>query len=169
MAERLSAKYEVSMSTDKQSIKLKTPCVGACSTVFGDLICRGCKRFAFEVVRWNQFSVQEQQAVRQRLRHLRKLVLERLIQITDKKKLRQVVIDRGVRHDPDSSDFELVHELLRRTASTIGNTAESGFEAFDADFAGAPEKLLRRIEHDFYVLSEAHYRRYFATLDGAKV
>ncbi|MCF8976542.1 DUF1289 domain-containing protein, partial [Pseudomonas edaphica] len=28
---------------------IKTPCVGLCSTVYGDLVCRGCKRFHHEV------------------------------------------------------------------------------------------------------------------------
>jgi hypothetical protein len=31
---------------------IKTPCVGLCSTVYGDLVCRGCKRFHHEVINW---------------------------------------------------------------------------------------------------------------------
>ncbi|MCA4075779.1 DUF1289 domain-containing protein, partial [Pseudomonas kurunegalensis] len=31
---------------------IKTPCVGLCSTVYGDTVCRGCKRFHHEVINW---------------------------------------------------------------------------------------------------------------------
>ncbi|HBZ99754.1 MAG TPA: DUF1289 domain-containing protein, partial [Pseudomonas sp.] len=26
------------------SQRIKTPCIGLCSTVYGDVVCRGCKR-----------------------------------------------------------------------------------------------------------------------------
>ncbi len=28
----------------------RTPCVGMCSTTYGDLVCRGCRRFSHEIV-----------------------------------------------------------------------------------------------------------------------
>lgn len=36
---------------------IKTPCVGLCSTVYGDLVCRGCKRFHHEVIHWNGYKI----------------------------------------------------------------------------------------------------------------
>ena len=38
---------------------IKTPCVGLCSTVYGDLVCRGCKRFHHEVIQWNGYNEEE--------------------------------------------------------------------------------------------------------------
>lgn len=33
---------------------LRTPCIGICSTTsLGDRVCRGCKRYAAEVIDWN--------------------------------------------------------------------------------------------------------------------
>ncbi|HBX36772.1 MAG TPA: DUF1289 domain-containing protein, partial [Pseudohongiella sp.] len=47
---------------------VKTPCIGICSTTsVGDTICRGCKRFAFEVIEWNAFTQSQKQAVVDRL------------------------------------------------------------------------------------------------------
>ena len=40
---------------------LKTPCIGVCSTVFGDDVCRGCKRFQHEVIQWNSYSDPEKE------------------------------------------------------------------------------------------------------------
>ena len=31
--------------------RTRTPCVGICSTTYGDDVCRGCKRFSFEVIK----------------------------------------------------------------------------------------------------------------------
>lgn len=49
------------------SKKLLTPCVGRCSTVFGDSVCRGCRRFSNEVINWNQYSPEVQEVVWNRL------------------------------------------------------------------------------------------------------
>lgn len=47
--------------------KLLTPCVGRCSTVFGDNVCRGCRRYDKEVIEWNKYSAEIQDAVWRRL------------------------------------------------------------------------------------------------------
>ncbi len=44
-----------------------SPCVGLCSTTYGDLICRGCFRNLDEVLYWRQKSPQEQVQYYQRL------------------------------------------------------------------------------------------------------
>ena len=50
---------------------VKTPCIGICSTTsLGDKICRGCKRFGFEVINWNRYSEDEKRAVLSRIDQL---------------------------------------------------------------------------------------------------
>ena len=49
---------------------IKTPCIGLCSTVYGDLVCRGCKRFHHEIVNWNLYGEEEKRAVWLRLESL---------------------------------------------------------------------------------------------------
>ena len=44
-----------------------TPCAGRCSTVFGDNVCRGCRRFSHEVIHWNRYTEEQQKLVWQRL------------------------------------------------------------------------------------------------------
>ncbi|MBK8327782.1 MAG: DUF1289 domain-containing protein [Moraxellaceae bacterium] len=47
----------------------KTPCIGLCSTVFGDSVCRGCMRFIHEVIDWNRYSTEQKTIIfRARLR-----------------------------------------------------------------------------------------------------
>ena len=42
-----------------------TPCLGICSTTFGDEVCKGCKRFAHEIVSWTKYSLEERNNKRQ--------------------------------------------------------------------------------------------------------
>ena len=44
-----------------------TPCLGICSTTFGDEVCKGCKRFAHEIVSWTKYSEEEREIVNNRL------------------------------------------------------------------------------------------------------
>jgi len=40
-----------------------TPCLGICSTTYGDNVCKGCKRYVHEVIDWNKFNSQEKELV----------------------------------------------------------------------------------------------------------
>lgn len=44
-----------------------SPCVGYCSTTFGDDICKGCKRTWREVDNWNTMTMAEREVVWLRL------------------------------------------------------------------------------------------------------
>ncbi len=46
---------------------IRTPCIGVCSTGIGDAVCRGCKRFAHEVIDWNGYSQAQKGAIDSRL------------------------------------------------------------------------------------------------------
>lgn len=54
------------MSNDRR-IPTITPCAGRCSTTFGDNVCRGCRRFNHEIIRWNSFTLEQQRSIWQRL------------------------------------------------------------------------------------------------------
>ncbi len=54
------------MSSDHRMLSL-TPCAGRCSTVFGDQVCRGCRRFNHEVIQWNTYTAEQRLAVWKRL------------------------------------------------------------------------------------------------------
>ena len=47
--------------------RVKTPCIGVCSTGIGDSVCRGCKRFSHEVIQWNGYTEEQKRIVDQRL------------------------------------------------------------------------------------------------------
>ncbi len=61
----------------------RTPCVGICSTTYGDLVCRGCRRFAHEIRDWNAFTPEQRQRVWQRLQTLRDGAVAAAVEIVD--------------------------------------------------------------------------------------
>lgn len=51
----------------KQGLITTSPCVGVCSTTFGDDVCYGCRRTYQEVIDWNKLSDEEKDVINRRL------------------------------------------------------------------------------------------------------
>ena len=60
-----------------------TPCIGICSTTFGDDVCKGCKRFSHEITNWGKFSTDERAVVNSRLEQFKRTILEEKFTISD--------------------------------------------------------------------------------------
>lgn len=50
-----------------------SPCIGVCSTVLGDAICRGCGRRFEEVRDWHHMSAQQKRDINLRLAQVKAL------------------------------------------------------------------------------------------------
>jgi len=48
-------------------ITADSPCIGHCTTVLGDEVCRSCLRTFEEITRWIEMSDDERRAVNQRI------------------------------------------------------------------------------------------------------
>lgn len=153
------------MNKDLES-RVKTPCVGICSTGIGDSVCRGCKRFAHEVIHWNSYSEAQKRLIDQRLDHFLAQIVETKLRVVNPVLLRWHLEVQQIRYPRLKSPSIWVYELLRAGASQIEHPAEYGFE-LDAQYRDTDLRELRRaIDAEFYILSEAHYQRYFG-LDPA--
>ena len=71
--------------------RVPTPCVGLCSTTYGDSVCRGCKRFAHEIVDWNRYDDQQKSAVLSRLTQLMLGVVSRYLLVIDAQRLQDAL------------------------------------------------------------------------------
>ena len=58
---------EVNKLSKERRIPSLTPCAGRCSTVFGDAVCRGCRRFNHEVIQWNTYNEEQRLSIWKRL------------------------------------------------------------------------------------------------------
>lgn len=140
--------------------KIRTPCIGVCSTGLGDTVCRGCKRFSHEVVNWNSYSIAERSRIDQRLNELLALCVRNKVHVWDAELLRRqleaLVIAFNQHHDPHC----WVVPLLRAGASQIRDLSRFGLE-LELSWRDAPLTQIRdAIDADYYALSCAHYERY---------
>lgn len=141
---------------------VKTPCVGLCSTVYGDTVCRGCKRFHHEVIHWNGYDDEQKRAVWLRLEYLLVQVMAGKLEVFDAEKLREQLQQRGIRFVPQQSEYCWAYQLIARGARVINQLDAYGI-ALLPEFRDWPLPDLRdAIDREFFLLSEAHYERYIA-------
>lgn len=144
------------------SQRIKTPCVGLCSTVYGDLVCRGCKRFSHEIVSWNAYSEDEKRLVWLRLEQLLEQVMAAKLEVFDAQLLRRQLQARQIRFAEGQSAYALAYQLIARGARVIQQLEAYGVVLLP-EFRGWPLPELRdAIDREFFLLSEAHYERYIA-------
>ena len=142
--------------------RIKTPCVGLCSTVYGDLVCRGCKRFSHEIVSWNAYTEEEKRAVWLRLEQLLTQVMAAKLEVFDAQLLRQQLQARQIRFAEGQSPYAWAYQLIARGARVIQQLEAYGV-ALLPEFHDWPLPELRdAIDREFFLLSEAHYERYIA-------
>jgi predicted Fe-S protein YdhL (DUF1289 family) len=142
---------------------VKTPCIGICSTTsFGDLVCRGCKRYGFEVIRWNVYDDAAKNAVLMRLEALQSQLYSDKLRITSKTELQQGLQGLGIGFDEALSPWCWVHNLLTKNHRQIRRLQDFGLEAVGAFAVLSIPELTARLDDELLELSEAHYQRYYS-------
>lgn len=145
----------------------RTPCVGICSTTYGDLVCRGCKRFAHEIVQWNSFDQDQRRAVWERLLSLRAGAVAAVLALEDEARLREGARSLGLDGVDQLEPSNVIYEVLSRLQWRDGTWRLEDFGvcllARDATEAPAGEldagALLTAIDREFYRRSAAQYER----------
>ena len=61
-----------------------TPCLGICSTTYGDDVCKGCKRFVHEIINWPKYSMDERAVINDRLEKFKIIILKDRFKIQDR-------------------------------------------------------------------------------------
>lgn len=141
---------------------VKTPCVGICSTGIGDSVCRGCKRFAHEVIDWNSYTHEQKLLISHRLESFLAKIVQNMIHIQDEKLLFAQVKHQQIQFKPEQNPYCWVFDLLRAGASQIKSLADYGL-ALQPGWQGVSLNIIRdNIDKDFYALSCAHYDRYIS-------
>lgn len=142
--------------------KVKTPCIGVCSTGIGDCVCRGCKRYTHEVVNWNAYNESQRVSISLRLDALLRQVLESRVEIFDEALLRQQLSHQKVRYHEEQSPYSWLFEVIKVGAGQI-RTLEDFGARLQPEYAhmNLPD-FKKMVDEDFFVLSTVHYERYFA-------
>ncbi len=146
----------------------RTPCIGICSTTYGDLVCRGCKRFAHEIVQWNAFEPAQRQAVWQRLLALRAGAVRAVLEVYDEGRLRGWATGLGLVAGDEIDAGNVLYDVLQRlqwrddqpSLESLGAVIAAGAaDSADSPVEPVPTVLLTVIDREFYRRSLAQYER----------
>jgi predicted Fe-S protein YdhL (DUF1289 family) len=143
-------------------VNRSTPCVGICSTTYGDLVCRGCNRFAHEIVQWNGFNGDQQAAIWSRLHELREGAVANWLQVSDPDLLMQRAVLCELAGRDQVSTLQLAYEVLRSVDLPVTELAQIGIQTLArGKVDGWSYELVRDIDQEFYSRSLAHYEHNF--------
>ena len=138
----------------------RTPCIGVCSTSYGDHICRGCKRFSHEVTGWIKYSDTEKSLVNERLQKFKTTILEDKFTIIDSEKLKNKLKDANISFNQELDPLCWVFDLFRTFTIEDIDLEEVGI-ALKGEFLNMSlSKIKEDINKEFFELSLAHYERY---------
>ena len=139
---------------------VQTPCIGVCSTGIGDRVCRGCKRFAHEVIHWNSYTEEQKGLIEQRLAGFLSRCVRNRLRVTDRKRLRGCLDAQQIEYPAQRDVYCWAYCLLRAAASQVDSPEAYGL-LIVPKFRHIPLRELRLlIDEDFFVLSDAWYERY---------
>ncbi|HSG61895.1 MAG TPA: DUF1289 domain-containing protein [Pseudomonadales bacterium] len=141
--------------------RVRTPCIGVCSTVFGGDVCRGCKRFSYEVIDWVGYTEEQKQAIDARLSYLLSQLVRARFDIFDEQRLLAGLKAQNIRFHEYRNPYCWIFELLRAGASQVV-PEDYGFRVRSAYQGITLPKQVEEIDQDFYTLSDAHFQRYVA-------
>jgi predicted Fe-S protein YdhL (DUF1289 family) len=130
-----------------------TPCVGICSTTYGDL---------HEIVAWNVYTDDQRERVWTRLHALRDQSTAVFVAVSDEETLRAVAHASRVELRAAASLLTLGYELLRRKARDLQSVNDIGLVALDPARA-QPVVVRDAIDAEFHLRSVAYFEHSFHT------
>lgn len=139
--------------------KVPTPCVGICSTTFGDTVCRGCKRYLHEVINWNRYTDEQKRLIWARLDALPAQVLPQHFSIEDADKLARSLKAYRIPHRPGSNQWTQLLALLKAVARQEPDLATFGVTRLNSTTTLV--SLRDELQQDIYLLAQASYDKDF--------
>ena len=136
-----------------------TPCVGICSTTFGDLVCRGCKRFSHEIVDWNSYDDSQKEIIWERLEKIKEQVVGQIVKRKDEKLFQSAIEAQKIN---EQQEHQATYILLQRLVRHSKQLSFAGLENASPDYEGNEEEIdslvtLQQIDKEIVVRSRAFY------------
>ena len=138
-----------------------TPCIGICSTTFGDDVCKGCKRFSHEITNWGKFSTDERAVVNSRLEQFKTTILEEKFSISDSELFESKMNEFSINFNSSLEPITWIFALLRASSNKDLNVNDFGIEILPAFSDLSLVELRDLINQEMLQLSEAHYYKFF--------
>ena len=137
-----------------------TPCLGICSTTYGDDVCRGCKRFILEVINWNSYSNDEKEIVNSRLEEFKVTILSHRFKVTDAELLSSKLKEHAINFNDALDPITWIFDLLRASSQDL-DLELFGLELLPDHRTFSLSSIKDEINTELFELSQAHFDRYF--------
>ena len=137
-----------------------TPCLGICSTTYGDDVCRGCKRFIHEVINWNSYSNDEKEIVNSRLEEFKVTILSHRFKVTDAELLSSKLKEHAINFNDALDPITWIFDLLRASSQDL-DLELFGLELLPNHRTLSLSTIKDEINTELFELSQAHFDRYF--------
>ena len=144
-----------------QKNRSTTPCLGICSTTYGDDVCKGCKRFVHEIIGWPKFSLDERALVNDRLEKFKILILKDRFNIIDTDLFQLKLKENAINYNNSMDPLTWIFDLLRAAGSQALDLQQFGIASLKSY---DPTTIKDIINKELLELSEAHHGRYFKKL-----
>ncbi len=138
-----------------------TPCIGICSTTFGDDVCKGCKRFSYEITNWGKFSNDERAVVNSRLEQFKVNILEEKFTITDRNLFESKMNEFSINFNGSLEPLTWIFDLLRASSNNDLILSDFGVEILPKFSNLSLVDLRDLINEEMLQLSEAHFYKFF--------
>lgn len=141
-----------------QKKRSSTPCLGICSTTFGDEVCKGCKRFSHEIVSWTKYSLEEREIINNRLEKFKIKILQHRFKVYDSKLLASRLDEKAINFNHSLDPITWIFDLFRAAGSQEFDLNKYGIESLNHFNT---KTIKDEINDELLQLSEAHHERYF--------
>ena len=141
-----------------QKKRSSTPCLGICSTTFGDEVCKGCKRFSHEIVSWTKYSLEEREIINDRLEKFKIKILQDRFKVFDSALLANRLDEKAINFNHSLDPITWIFDLFRAAGSQEFDLKNYGIESLNHF---NPKTIKDEINDELLKLSEAHHERYF--------
>ena len=136
-----------------------TPCVGICSTTFGDLVCRGCKRFSHAIVDWNSYDDSQKEIIWERLEKIKEQVVGQIVRRKDEKLFECAIEAQKIN---EQQEYQVIYVLLQRLVRHSKQLSFAGLENASPEHEKNEEEIdslvtLQQIDKEIVVRSRAFY------------
>lgn len=135
-------------------LSIDTPCIGICSTVYGDRICIGCKRTYQEIIDWNQYSPTQKKATFDRLNQLLLESIGNQIVVLNQDALILALLQYSVRYQTEADPRCWAYSLLRKKANKISEFVQKGIFGPELNDEVWLKTILQNIDKKFLALSQ---------------
>lgn len=139
--------------THNRFSKLETPCIGICSTIYGDDVCRGCFRSYQQVIDWNTYTDTQKLAILDDLNERIIDILNNKIEIFDEALLKSKCDQYNVRIRPTWNPLTWAHALLREGIHQIKNPENFGIRFLGIYKEMRIPQFIEQIDDEIYRVS----------------